>query len=306
MDYDEYMKMKKRMEQDLNFAICNIERSQCDLLNIREAAGETVNKLQTEKEKLGKMLQLVYSFPSDSDCIPVGEIDVLMPSGSTVANLIARHSHSKSVDIRNTASSLTQIQKNNIMATSTLAPMEIIFLSIGEAISDKHPPVKKFLQDYKIITRAEKRKQIENWLESIDILLSQKFKEAFVSFTDKKYMSAAHAMRETLSHLEHILAPDDRIKLTDWYFEEPGLGGPTQRQRIKYSILGHSQNKIDEKDLDRIEVLSKEGRDIYTKLSVEAHRRTETWEEKHVRSYLSIAESIIEQIMVLREQFFRN
>ena len=165
--------------------------------------------------------------------------------------------------------------------------------------------MRESLRDFTEPTESEKREYIERLLRSIDSLLADKFREAFKTFFDGNFMSAAHAMRDVLSALAHKLAPDDKVIKMPWYRKEPGTKGPTQRQRYKYAIIGQSsENEIGEEQIEAIDRLANEGRNIYSKLSSEAHRREGNWERERVRLYLSIGQNVINDILLLRVKFF--
>lgn len=180
-----------------------------------------------------------------------------------------------------------------------------VIFSIASEITPSYPQMCESLKDFIEPTETEERDNIEQLLRSIDTLLADKFQEAFRTFSDENFMSAAHSMREVLSTLAKRLAPDEKIMKMAWYRKEPDTKGPTQRQRFKYAIIGQSsEDVIGEEEIEAINGLANEGRDIYEKLNIEAHRRKGNWEKERVRHCLSIGQNVIKEILLLREKFF--
>jgi hypothetical protein len=304
MDSFNYKETKEKMKSDIGKIYNNKLKARDELLTIRGTLEEAIDKNQEEIDSLKKINRFIQFLPDSEVYEPNQNVKTLMNSGVNITNSMVFHSFNELGLLEITNTNIDFIYGSTAASATTSASVATILSNIGEEICGVFP-LEVPLKELSAPTPFEQKGIIEAWLTSIDPLLSTKFQEVFNSLTDKNYMSAAHAMREVLSNLEQQLAPDEQIKMVSWYKQEHGTNGPTQRQRIKYSIIGRNQG-ISDIDLQIIETLAEQGRDIYTQLSNEAHRRKGNWDEHLVNSYLSIGESIIKQIMELRKKFFKE
>jgi hypothetical protein len=207
--------------------------------------------------------------------------------------------------INNALGDMSGAYASTTVASGTLDPSGNVIFSIAGEISSYYPEMLESLRDFTEPTESEDRDNIERLLRKIDSLLADKFREAFRTFSDGNFMSASHAMRDVLSALAQKLAPDEKVMNMPWYSKDSNTTGPTQRQRFKYAIIGQSlENKIGDEEIEAIDRLAIEGREIYSKLSSEAHRREGNWERERVRQSLSIGQNVIKEILLLREKFF--
>ncbi|MBI5376089.1 MAG: hypothetical protein HZA77_11685 [Candidatus Schekmanbacteria bacterium] len=305
MDNSEYDKTKENMRQALDETYTQVDRSEKKVFEFRSDANDMLEVLNQKKELINRMRLVVNNLPNSNAFSMTRDISDAIESGSRLITGLRDHSNNQYKSIENIAERIDLFSGTLVVGNSSARSADSTVCYIGKVISDVCPAMNNILTTYIQPTASENRNNIEEWLKKIEPLLEQKFKEAFQNMIDKKFMSAAHAMRETLSHLEMCLAPDEKVNKMSWYIPETSTNKPTQKQRIKYAVIGdNSHDNFNEFDLDAIERLMDEGRDIYNKLSGEGHRREGTWEEEKVNNYLSIGENVIRAIMELRERFY--
>ncbi len=301
----EYQRKKDNIKQDVERAIETVRESEQKLREVKDLADKSLIQVQDQKEKLGKMDVFINKMPESSHYTPSTAIHGHM---DTLSNLIG--SYAQSADrqlfvINNTLGHMSGTYASTTVTSGWIDSSNNVIFSIAGEISPSYPQMRESLRAFTEPTENEEKDNIERLLRSIDSLLADKFREAFSTFSDGKFMSAAHAMRDVLSDLAQKLAPDEKVMKMPWYKKEPETRGPTQRQRFKYAIIGKSsENEIGEEEIEAIDRLANEGRKIYNKLSSEAHRRKGNWERERVRHYLSIGQNVIKEILLLREKFF--
>lgn len=300
----EYQRKKEKIKQDVDIAIESVSESEQKLRDIKDSADKSYLKVLDQKEKLSKMAVFINTMPASS-YTPTTATQEHMDTLSKLMGAYVQDTKSQLSAINNASAHMNGIFASSIIASGTMDASGNVFFSIAEEISPSYAQMSESLGDLIEPTESEKRDQIEKLLRRIDSLLADKFREAFRTFFNGNFMSAAHAMRDVLSDLAHKIAPDDKVINMPWYKKEPETRGPTQRQRFKYGIIGQStEYEIGEEEIEAIDRLVKEGRNIYSKLSSEAHRREGNWERERVRQYLSIGQNVINEILLLREKFF--
>lgn len=305
MDNPEYKKIKEQLKREIEETSENLFKSEKEILATKKTSEEALKETQKQKEYTKYMQDFVENMPDAEEYSPTPEQTGLIESGSRLVKMMTDHSRTQFKDTQEVRLNMDRISGNYLVGTTVSSSAASSFYSIGETMADTYPLMKGIIANYSLPSRFEKREKIENWLKGLNSLIYDKFKESFNSFIDREYMSATHAMREALSHLEDALAPEEELKKMPWYEPDTVTKKPTQRQRIKYAIIGSSsEEELAEKNLETIAKLMDEGRDIYSKLSKEAHRRKEKYDENIVDNYLFIAENIIEGIMKLREKYF--
>lgn len=301
----EYQRKKGKIKQDVERAIETVSESEQKLRDVKDLAEKSLIQVQDQKEKLSKMHAFFDRMPESSHYTPSTAIHGHMDTLSNLMGIYVQNANRQLFVINKSSSHMRGIYASATIASGTMDSSNNVFFSIVGEINPSYPQMREFLREFTEPTESEKRANIERLLRNIHSLLPDKFREAFRTFSDGNFMSAAHAMRDVLSDLEHKLAPDEKVKKMSWYREEPETKGPTQRQRIKYAIIGQSsENEISEEEIEAVDKLASEGRDIYEKLSSEAHRREGNWDKERVRHYLSIGQNVIKEILLLREKFF--
>lgn len=301
----EYQRKKDKIKQDVKRAIETTSESEQKLHELKDLAEKSLIQVRDQKERLGKMNVFINKMPESSQYIPSTSIDGYMETLSTLMVYNVQNANRQLFVINNTLGHMRGAFASTTVVSGTLDPSGNVILSIAGEISSYYPQILESLRDFTEPTESEARENIERLLRSIDFLLADKFREAFRTFSDGNFMSASHAMRDVLSALAQKLDPDKKVMKMRWYKQDPTTKGPTQSQRIKYAIIGQSsENEIGDEEIDAIDRLANEGREIYQKLSSEAHKREGNWERERVRQYLSIGQNVIKEILLLRGMFF--
>ena len=115
-------------------------------------------------------------------------------------------------------------------------------------------------------------------------------------------------MREVMSAFQQILAPNEEVKKAKWFEPEIPNGLPTQRQRVKYAIIGAEQQDIvSDEDVQLIDALMNNARDRYEDLNRIVHARNKEAEEDFplLESYIESCQINMTKILELREKFFK-
>lgn len=103
------------------------------------------------------------------------------------------------------------------------------------------------------------------------------------------WVGTAHQIREVLSNLLRIMAPDSEVKKQEWYRQEKDSRGPTQKQRVMYILKQRDAGSNEEdvlKEIDQVnERVANLGRSIYSRASDAAHRSKELDEVKRILRY---------------------
>jgi len=301
----EYKSKKHKIKQDVERAIEIVSESEQKLRDVKDLADKSLIQVQDQKEKLGKMDVFINKMPESPHYTPSRSIHGHMDTLSNLMGSYVQSANRELFIINNALGNMSGTYASTTVASGWIDSSNNVIFSIAREISPSYPQMRESLRAFTEPTENEEKDKIERLLRSIDSLLADKFREAFSTFSDGKFMSAAHAMRDVLSALAQKLAPDEKVMKMPWYRKELETKGPTQRQRFKYAIIGQSsENEIGEEEIEAIDRLTNEGRKIYDKLSSEAHRRKGNWESERVRHYLSIGQNVIKEILLLREKFF--
>jgi hypothetical protein len=300
---NEYKSRLKKLKSELNQSKDNFENSNENLNSIKEKSSELIDINNKNIEYVNKTLFLVDSFPNESGSIEKIEFDQAFDSASLFGEALARQSFSLFDRSKHFDESFRIIVAGtNVSSSSTDAASAAIF-TLASEFDPIHQSTKEAMEKYKLPSTLEKKEELSNWLEEIDNTLSSKYDEAFFNLENSKFMSACHALRDCLSHFLEKLAPDYEVQKCSWYITVPNTSRPTQKQRIKYSIIGNTdENILSDDDLEVLENLMTEGRDIYAKLSKEAHSRKGNWEEKRTKTYFEITNSVFTTIKKLRNE----
>lgn len=299
---DEYKIVRDSVVRKAEISEKNMKESQVVVRQVRTSVTELQQRMQEQGDQLRRTRLFVNSLPGDPTS---SEKNAVMQSlflldaelGRTVQDTERQRRYLEVGSER-----LATAVSTTAVAYGATGVTDSVIMNVGEAFTPQRREVTRALSDYSQPSLIEKRRQLGEMLAALSPLLQSKFEEAFQTFDTGGYMSAAHAMREVLSQLGHLLGPNDQIEKASWYKPEKGEKKPTQRQRIKYAIIGAElDSRVDEADLERVDQLATQARDSYQKLSGEAHRRSQTWERDRVREYLGTAEAVMRQVLDLRE-----
>lgn len=90
------------------------------------------------------------------------------------------------------------------------------------------------------------------------------------------WAGTAHEIREVLSTLLRILAPDEKVTVQKWYRQEEKTSGPTQKQRVRFILqengAGSKENEVVELATKLEEMIGDIVRATYSRASDAAHR----------------------------------
>jgi hypothetical protein len=122
-----------------------------------------------------------------------------------------------------------------------------------------------------------------------------------------RFSQSATSVREIISDLLQILAPDKEVKAMSWFKIETEDGKPTQKQRAKFAILGIN-NELSDEDLESIYALSDSIRNMYQRLNLIVHYRG-----KDYPGLQTMTENLIDEVQVyliklldLRSRYFKG
>ena len=305
----DYLKWKKQAADDVESALDHTRKSKEKYRNIRDQTEEGLRRVKDREENLERLQMFIEAVPDDAKYDPSPEMNDYWGTFINLTEDACRLSEREFEATENVAWSFAQMVGTTTVAGATTASTDAVVYSISEEFSRTYlhdiPALRKATSSFSIPTEQEEGKALANRLGAIHTLLGEKLDEAFKAFQDNLWMSAAHAMREALSALGTELAPDEKVMQRLWFKQDPSTDGATQRQRLKYVILGtNDESKVSEEYLDAIEKLTKQGRQIYKSLSAEAHRRKGTWERERVRQFLAIGQNVVKEVLDLRVLFF--
>ena len=151
MNFDDYLHLKSQTVKDLDEAYEKANKTEQSLLEIRLITGEEINKIQTDKEKIGKIRSVISQFPEEAEYIPMDEIATVLPSGSSMAGLIKTHYQQEYETIEQSAINFVQIQNSTTVSASMTSAMDVIVLTMGQSIGERYLPMKRTLKH--VITR---------------------------------------------------------------------------------------------------------------------------------------------------------
>ena|GEM_PF-2963376 len=186
----------------------------------------------------------------------------------------------------------------------------MLSISSSTAISiiPQYPQIKEVIEDLKLPTPFEKRKQLESELREIDERIANIYVGAWQTINDTskkdRFRQASHSMKDLLSQFLDLLAPAEKVKNAEWYIPENTSKKPTQRQRARYTIIGvRSEDKMHEEDIEMIENIAVSARNTYNDLSNISHTRDNECYSLAV-SYLERCEEVMRSILELRRKFY--
>lgn len=103
------------------------------------------------------------------------------------------------------------------------------------------------------------------------------------------WVGTAHEVREVLTQLLRLLAPDEHVKKQSWYEQEPLTSGPTQRQRVIYITKNRNTSTNEKEVLKKIscidEMVGGLVRSTYARASDAAHGSTSRQEVMKILKY---------------------
>ncbi|MCK4799006.1 MAG: hypothetical protein KAT05_16655 [Spirochaetes bacterium] len=301
----EYERKKEKIKQNVDVAFEKVTDSEQNLRSLRDSTETSLKQIKGQKERLGKVRSFLNDMPNSPHFTPSIETHEYMDTLGSLMGSVTQYVSYQNAKINSASQYFKGTYASATVTSGWVDSSFNMILPLADEISQSYPKMRETLREYIKPTESEIIDDVEHQLKNINPLLADKFREVFKTFSDKNYMSAAHAMREVLSSLGTELAPKEKVTKMIWYKQDTTTNGPTQHQRIKYAIIGQSSvDIIGEDEIKAIDKLAKEARKIYQKLNPEAHRRTGRWEKENVRQYLLMGQNVIKQILLLRNEFF--
>lgn len=103
------------------------------------------------------------------------------------------------------------------------------------------------------------------------------------------WAGSAHEIREVLSQMLRMLAPDESVEHQDWYVQDEGTRGPTQKQRARYILgqrnAGSREQETAKHAVDTEDRIADLVRAIYSRSSDAAHRSKDQVEVSRIVTY---------------------
>ena len=129
-------------------------------------------------------------------------------------------------------------------------------------------------------------------LLKINESLARSYAQIKIDIADKTRLSwagTAHEIRQLLSTLLEILAPDEIVTKEEWYLQDPQTKGPTQKQRAHYILLIHKASSKEQEVVEPVSeldgLIEKLVRSTYSRASDAAHRFKVYSEVKKIMGY---------------------
>ena len=103
------------------------------------------------------------------------------------------------------------------------------------------------------------------------------------------WAGTAHEIREMVSTMLRILAPDHEVTVQSWYAQEPKTAGPTQKQRVKYVLQRQNAGSKRREVAGEVDIIEAKIADLvratYSRASDAAHRMKGRTEAMRVFRY---------------------
>lgn len=103
------------------------------------------------------------------------------------------------------------------------------------------------------------------------------------------WAGTAHEIREMVSTMLRLLAPDHEVTVQHWYKQEPKTSGPTQKQRVKYALQQHNAGSKRGEVVEQVDIIEAKTaslvRATYSRASDAAHRMKGRTEAMRVFRY---------------------
>jgi isoleucyl-tRNA synthetase len=134
--------------------------------------------------------------------------------------------------------------------------------------------------------------KINEALEQISGELSYSYIQIYKDLQDSERVSwsgTAHEIREVLTNLLRLLAPDEKVTSESWYQQVKNTSGPTQKHRVKYILLNRSAGSKERAVVKQVtkldEMIEDLVRSTYKRASDAAHRHKTKSEVSRILRY---------------------
>lgn len=122
--------------------------------------------------------------------------------------------------------------------------------------------------------------------------LAASYAQVLIDLQDDQRLSwagTAHEIRQILSTLLQVLAPDEQVEAQSWYRKVPNTTGPTQKQRARYILENRGAGSKERGTTEQIDIIdelvSSLVRATYGRASDAAHRFKRKDEIQHIHRY---------------------
>lgn len=103
------------------------------------------------------------------------------------------------------------------------------------------------------------------------------------------WAGTAHEIRELVSTMLRLLAPDHEVTVQPWYKQEPKTSGPTQKQRVRYVLQQQDAGSKRREVVEEVDIIEAKiaglVRATYSRASDAAHRMKGRTEAMRVFRY---------------------
>jgi len=176
----------------------------------------------------------------------------------------------------------------------TINVREAIFKVTNSYSVNKVPEVdnKTYVQSNKL---SNEENLIHTSLVKVSPSLGRSYYQVKVDLLDTARISwagTAHEIREILSTMLRLLAPDNEVVAQAWFKQEPNTYGPTQKQRTRYIL---EKRESGSKELEVVAQVSKLEdmigdlvRATYSRASDAAHQAKEKQEVFRITKYFDV------------------
>lgn len=287
-------------------AVSNYCKVKKDAEKVKGELDNFVIKIDENINRLNKSNKLLESLPQEQLSNPSPELIYLIDSGSEFSESIRNHSDQFKDNSQRIGDEITSLMGSAVVVDASGNAMLSISSSIAISISQEYPQINTVIEDLKLPTPHEKRKQLESELREIDERIAHLYVGAWQTINDTskkdRFRQASHSMRELLSQFLDLLSPAEEVINSEWYEPEHTSKKPTQRQRAKYAMVGKRSEKMRDEDIEMIHDIAANARNIYTNLNKISHTRDD---ECCILAVLCIeqCEEVIRSILELRKKF---
>jgi len=170
-----------------------------------------------------------------------------------------------------------------------------INLRYQKEIEEKFSPIIGEFEEVEVELTEDQSKVYEE-LVKISETLAIAYNQVVNDLSDSKRISfagTAHELRQVLSSLLIILAPDSEVEQMRWFVQNSDTKGPTQKQKVRYILetnrMGTKESEVIEK-IDTLDEMLKEFtedivRSTYGRASDAAHRFKSRSEASNIHRY---------------------
>lgn len=303
---------KKGILEDIQVAKVNlIEVKDTGIPQLRENIDTFEAKIVEEMDKLEKAEKLIEALPDSQVSNPSPALDSSLNSGSYLAKSARQHSEYTKNKFFTYLRVNDSLLGTAIVSNTSSAMVLDVAESAANLVAPQYPPIKLVIQEQRLPSPHEKRKQLRFELEILDLRSVATLEGAFQTLRDTskqdRYRQAAHSMRDLITNLLNLLAPPEEVIKAVWFKPEKNTKGPTRAQRVKYAILGTQSKKvIDDEDLKEIDKLIQDTVNVYHDLSSFHSNDVVNDQEISIltESYMNRCVDLIYSLIELRKRFF--